>query len=73
MLLGSAATDHSCTGQGDNLSNPGRISRADLASVVLAAVQNTNSQQKTVEVSSDKTTKPGPDDLVHLFDDAKTL
>lgn len=61
----------SCSGQGDNLRNPGRIARADLADVVISAIKNKNSWGKTVEVSVDNTIKPRPDDLDHLFDDTK--
>lgn len=59
------------TGQGDE-GSPGRVSRADVAAVALAALeQSVASNRKTIELSSKPTDAVEADQLQHVFDGTK--
>ena len=48
------------------------IPRGDLAAVVLAAINDSKSLQKTIEVQADKKKPPLNDELKHLFDSTQS-
>jgi uncharacterized protein YbjT (DUF2867 family) len=55
-------------GQGDK-GSPGRVSRADVAAVALAALEHLEaSNRKTIELSSQPMDAPKADQLQHIFD-----
>ena len=73
VLIFSSLTraDISNAGQGDE-GSPGRVSRADVAAVAIAALDQPDaSNRKTIELCSEQAEDVAADQLRHVFDGTK--